>query len=175
MIADRSHRSKARDRRSARAGCRDETHGAVVPVDDPCAFHGSPSETLDLELDRCPDRSRTRTHLEALCDFNTVLRDRLPINDHSHFMHSAVVFRNHKIRIELAIGIDIEFPERRRRLGIFLSFEVVVVLNKPSTRNRPPLQVDGLPRRQLCRHNVNLAPGNRRLLIRKLELLIRSI
>ena len=90
-------------------------------------------------------------------------------------MHSAVVFRNHKIRIELAIGIDIEFPERRRRLGIFLSFEVVVVLNNPPTRNRPPLQVDRLPRRQLRRHNMNLAPGNRRLLIRKLELLIRRI
>src|SRR5215510_9256143 len=112
MITDRPHGPETRYCRAASARCRNETNGMVIPVDDPCAFHCSPAETTDFDLDRRSDRPGSRTHLETLRYFNSVLCDGFSVDECRNFVHSAVVFRYYETRIETATGIDIEFAER---------------------------------------------------------------
>src|SRR5262249_9542280 len=97
----------------------------VVPIDYPCALHCSPAETFDSQFNRCSDRSRHRTHLEALRHLNAVLRDWFAIDECRDLMDSTVIHGNDEARIETATGIDLELTQRRRRFRVFLSFEMI--------------------------------------------------
>jgi hypothetical protein len=120
VIADRSGCAKARDSRSVRPRGGDKTHGIVVPVDDPCTFHGSPAKTFDLEFNRRSDRPGERRHFETLRHFDAVLRHRLVVDESRYFVNSAEIFWNREARIEMAGGIDVETTERCRSLRVFL-------------------------------------------------------
>src|SRR5207247_698787 len=103
MIPDRANCSKARDRRPFGSDGSYESNSSIVPIHHPCVLHRPPAESFDTELDRRSDRTRQRSHFEALSDFDTVLGDRLIIDHCDDVMNTAVVFRNRKSRVETAL------------------------------------------------------------------------
>src|SRR5262245_35033227 len=125
MIADGPNGAKTRYGRSASAGGRHKTDSMVIPVNDPGALHCPPAQAGDLELNRCSDRSGSRAHLKALRYFDSVLCDGFSVDDRRNFVHSAVIFWNHKTRIETTAGVDVEFADRCRGFLVSLSFEMI--------------------------------------------------
>src|SRR2546422_1051193 len=79
MISDGTCSAKTRNRRAARADSRNESNCSIIPIHDPGILHSPPAESFDAELDRRSDRTRKRSHFEALSDLDTVLRNSLTV------------------------------------------------------------------------------------------------
>src|SRR5262249_53538237 len=93
-------------------------------------------------------------------------------NERRHLMDSAVVFRNLESSVETASRIKLELPERQGRFGVFLSFEMIVILDDPATTYCSPLELDGFSCRQIRSCDVNLGIDDC-ILVRKSQFLIR--
>ena len=80
---------------------------------------GSPAQSFDAQFDRRSNRASERSHLEALGDLQTVLRDGLPIDCRDDVVNTAIVFRNRKGRVQPAARRPPEiFQGTRTRVSI---------------------------------------------------------
>ena len=169
VIADRTGRTKPRDRRSARARGRHPPDFVIVPVDHPGAFHGAPAEPSDRQLDQRSNRSRCWRQLERRRHADTVLSDWFAVDEGDDVVHPAIILGNAETCVHPSGRVDWKPTERSGGLRVFLAAEMVVVLDYPSAVHCAPREVDGLRRRQACGRRMHAGADDRRLVVREIE------
>jgi hypothetical protein len=106
---------------------------------------------------------------ERLGDVDGALRDRLAVDPRDDFVHAAVIFRDREASAQAPGRVDGELPERRSRLRVLLTAEVIVTFHDPATGHRPPDKIDGLASRQSRGRRVHRGADDRRLVVGEIK------
>ena len=84
------------------------------------------------------------------------------VDERDDIVDAAVVFGDGEARVETAVRVDRESPERGRGLGVFLPAEVIVVLDDPAAGDGLPRELDGLSCGKIRCGRVHLGTDGRR-------------